>query len=161
MDINMESTRCPPSSKLSHCPRTTLTSLDVSFLHGCLPEWSSSSSSSSSSAFLFLFFSVLPANSRDHILRHLPKQRAKLNTGLTILSTSAKHSFGRILTASTKQTHKFLTRESLAITINCFREASCSKPRSPEEFHSLVRIGLSHAILRLITLTMETETTDS
>lgn len=107
MDINTESTHCPPSSKLSHCPaylcyyKITLTSLDVSFLQGCLPKCSSSSSSS---AFLFLFFSVLPANSRDHILRHLPKQRAKLKTGVTTPSPSAKHSFGRILTASTKPT---------------------------------------------------------
>lgn len=55
----------------------TLTSLDVSFLQGCLP---SSSSSSSPSGFLFLFFSTLPANSRDHIVRHLPKHPSVCRT---------------------------------------------------------------------------------
>lgn len=72
----------------------TLTSLDVSFLQGCLPNWSSSSLSSS---FIFLFFSV-PANSRDHALgifqnTHLFEE---LQAEVTISTPWATYSLGCI-----------------------------------------------------------------
>jgi len=93
----------------------TLTSLDVSFLQGCLPKWSSSSSFS---IFLFLFFTVPPANSKDHILQHLPQHPCahRTKTGVTVPSISAKQSFGDILIAFTKITCLFLTRKPLLVS---------------------------------------------
>lgn len=130
----------------------TLTSLDVSFLQGCLPNRSSSSSSS----FFFLFFSMLPANSRDNALgifqnTHLFEELlAKVTISTPWATLIALAVFKSFYQNNMNVPHKGITAVKTAL----------KKQVAPAPFKSRripVRTGLSHLIVPLLKLTTTTE----